>query len=626
MVAAGGAPPGLAGGGADEAGRDEARHNVDVDVDVDVLVVGAGPVGMALALQAHQLGAVVQLVERRTDLARPSRAMLLWPRTLEALHRLGVDAELAEHPAARLRSEVHLGRHAVPLALADLAVAGEPQPPLMVRQADVERALHRAVAGRGIPLATGTELVDLVLDDGGGAVAVLSAADGTRRVRRCRFVVGCDGADSAVRQRAGIPWEGRTYRQEAVLADLETAGLSRDAAHIGAGRAGIGFLFPAGEHGAGWRLVATRVARGPQSAPGRDGSSVSVPGVQAAVRGANLPGRVFRVAWSTRVRLQRRRAASFRRGPVLLAGDAAHVVSPAGAQGLNTGLQDAANLGWKLAAALRSADPETLLASYEAERLPVARQVARLSGLLLLGEGADREPFRMLRTVLLPSLAPAVPALLRLRAPTAVAGWVLAQGWVSYASSPLSGRGRDRTPTQLRPGQHMPGRTVRVDRRAQTLRALTADPAVHVLHGDGVLAGSAVGHGVRTHRVDGWPPGAVVTVRPDGYVGFVGGAGDEAALEAWLALVGAGIRSEGSATFSPAASAASRSSRTPTSAAKTDQGSSETMASTRPTVPRLEGTAISSAATSPQTATALLRRLLRNIRTASTSRVTRLSR
>ena len=525
MVASGGAPSDLTPGGA-AAGR-----------DVDVLVVGAGPVGMALALQAHQHGARVLLVERRTDLSRPSRAMLLWPRTLEALDRLGVADRLAEHPAARLCSQIHLGRHAVPVALADLAVPGASRSPLMVRQADVERALHDAVQRHGIPLRAGTGLSALQVDDE-GATVVLTHPGGHEQVRRCRFVVGCDGAESAVRDLVGIPWRGRAYPQEAVLADAEVEDLADGLAHIGAGRAGVGFLFPAGEHGAGWRLVATRSARGTDVPPGRDGPRVGLPGIQGALRGANLPGRVAVAPWSTRVRLQRRLAGRFREGPVLLAGDAAHVMSPAGAQGLNTGLQDATNLGWKLAAVVAgSSHPEVLLDSYEAERRPVARQVGRLTGLLLHGEGDGRQPFRTVRTALLPAVAPLVPTLLRVRTLTGAGGWVLAQGWVAYSSSPLSRRGSRRPPRRLRVGRHAADLALRVGGRTVGLHALTAAPGVHVLHGTRADAASAARPGVHVHAVDSWPSDLVVALRPDGYVGFTGGQGDQAALAQWLEVV-----------------------------------------------------------------------------------------
>lgn len=398
-------------------------------------MVGAGPVGLTLALQAHHYGATVGVVERRATVLRPSRAMLLWPRTLQALGRLGVAAQLQVLPAARLEACLHLARHEVPVALADLAAPRSGPPPLMVRQADLEAVLRQALRARGIPLLTGTELTRVRTDDH-SPVATLMTGEAVGEVR-CAFVVGCDGADSSVRRLAGIPWRGRTYRQEAVLADLDVEHVDASVAHIGAGSAGVGFLFPAGEHGAAWRLVATRVSQGTQIPAGRDGPPVPDPELHAVLRGANLPGRVTRTAWSTRVRLQLRRAASYRSGPVFLAGDAAHVFSPAGAQGMNTGIQDATNLGWKLAVALRgSADQAGLLASYEAERRPVARQVGMLTDLLLRGEGDDRLPFRLARTAVLPALAPALPGLLRRRLVTGPAGWVLSQGWVRPRPAP----------------------------------------------------------------------------------------------------------------------------------------------------------------------------------------------
>jgi len=508
---------------------------------VEILVVGAGPVGLTLALQAHLHGARVTLVERRARPERPSRAMLLWPRTLVCLGRLGLAGELQSHPAARLRAVLHVGRRVVGVALAELAAPGGSGPPLMVRQADLEAMLRRAVLARGMPLLTGAELVGLEVD-GDGATAtvrmVAAAASPTTQEVTCRFVVGCDGADSAVRHLAGIPWRGRTYPEEAVLADLDADDLPTSTAHIGAGRAGIGFLFPAGEHGADWRLVATRLSRAAGAPPGRDGPALQVDELQGVLSGANLPGRVTAIRWSTRVRLQRRRAGAYRVGPVFLAGDAAHVFSPAGAQGLNTGLQDATNLGWKLAIALRgSGDPAELLTSYQSERMPVARRVGALTGLLLRGEGDERLPFRLVRAWMLPVAAPAVPGLLRLRPLTAAAGWVLSQGWVGYRTGPLT-HGGARPWDRLRPGSFAPDLQIRVEGRRTGLHDLTSGPGVHLLHGRTVHLGRVRDlPGVRAHQVDDWAPTRVVGLRPDGYVGYSDRSGSLEPVYRWLQVV-----------------------------------------------------------------------------------------
>jgi len=291
------------------------------------------------------------------------------------------------------------------------------------------------------------------------------------------------------------------------------------------------------------------MARGPSAPPGQDGPPLALPELQEVLRAANLPGRITEVAWSTRVRLQRRRADRYRAGPVFLAGDAAHVFSPAGAQGVNTGLQDALNLGWKLAAACHAPSDRTptedLLYSYEAERQPVAVQVGRLTELVLRAEGDERRPFRTLRTVVLPLVAPVIPVLLRARPLTAVAGWVLSQGWISYASSPATRDAGGIRGWGLRAGHRLPDRPVRVNGRRGTLREVVAAPGIHVLLGPRatlpLLPATRPGTpGVRVHRVDSWPPHRIVGVRPDGYIGFRAGSGaprELRALGSWLATM-----------------------------------------------------------------------------------------
>lgn len=505
----------------------------------DVLVVGAGPVGLTLALQARRYGAQVRVVERRGSLPRPSRAMLLWPRTLAALATLGVADRLSAHPASRLRVQLHLGRRQVPVDLASLAVPGSPRAPLMVRQADLEALLVREVKAVGVPLATGTELIGL-RGAADGAQAVLSDRSGRHEVAAC-FVVGADGAHSTVRRLAGIGWHGRTYPQETVLADLDIPEMAVTSAHVGAGPAGVGFLFPAGEHGATWRLVVTRSSEGSDVLPGQDGPPVTLEAIRDALSGANLSAPVGQVRWSTSVRLQRRRATTLREGSVFLVGDAAHVVSPAGAQGLNTGLQDATNLGWKLALAARGTstdDVEPLLESYDAERLPVAAQVARLTGLLLLAEGDPSPLPAFLRTAVLPALAPLAPLALRLRPLTAGAGLVLSQSWVSYARSPLTAGQRTGRPRGVRLGRPAPDLPVVSDGRVVGLHQLLTEPAVRVLTAPGVPSTVPTDlRDVRVHRVPGWAAGAVVGVRPDGYVGYRDDSGRADPLIRWLRTV-----------------------------------------------------------------------------------------
>jgi hypothetical protein len=241
------------------------------------------------------------------------------------------------------------------------------------------------------------------------------------------------------------------------------------------------------------------------------------------------------------VRLQHRVATSFRQAPLFLAGDAAHAQSPAGGQGMNTGIIDGVNLGWKLALARDDERHGALLGSYEQERRPVARQVLALTHLLFFAEASTHPLPAFLRGSLLPLAAPAVPRVLGQQLLMAGVVRLLSQGWVRYRHSALSVEGSAGGPGP-HPGDRLPDEDVRYDGRGTRLHELTARPGVHVLleRGaepvDGMVA--ARPH-VSVHRIESWPGGGLVAVRPDGHVGLRCRTGDAATLRRWLDLVGA---------------------------------------------------------------------------------------
>jgi 2-polyprenyl-6-methoxyphenol hydroxylase-like FAD-dependent oxidoreductase len=361
----------------------------------NVLVVGAGPTGLALALQAHTLGGHVRIVERRREALRPSRALILHPRTLEVLRPLGVTQALLARADTAPDARLHLGSHVIRVRLAELALSDIAFPHLaLVRQMDVETVLAQALLDRGVVVERGTELI--AAGDGvARARATLRSRMGLEHTE-CDFVAGCDGSESTVRYAAGIGWHGRAYRQEVELADLD-ADLASRVVHVVASRHGLLFLFALGEC-ASWRLLATRPA-GPDPLPfGQSGPPIPSPQLQALLDDVGLDARIKELVWSARYPLQHRIAARFSQGRLFLAGDAAHAYSPATGQGMNTGIQDAINLGWKLAfaaSAVCTADRTALLDSYDRERRPVARQVLALTHLAFWAE-ASTDPLASL--------------------------------------------------------------------------------------------------------------------------------------------------------------------------------------------------------------------------------------
>jgi 2-polyprenyl-6-methoxyphenol hydroxylase-like FAD-dependent oxidoreductase len=506
-----------------------------------ILVVGAGPTGLTLALQAHAHGASVRIVDRRPDAIRPSRALIMHPRTLEVLRPLGITEAILARADTAPEACLHLGHRTVRARLDALPMPDTAFPHLtLVRQMDVERVLLDALADRGVPVERGVELIDVV-ESAGEAVATLRTPAGAE-ARGFDYVAGCDGQESAVRRLAAIGWGGGPYRVEVLLADVALEpGLDDGIAHAVAGRRGLLFLFPLGER-APWRLLATRPAEEDALTYGQPGPAVPLDELQALIDGAGLDARIAQLAWSARYQVQHRLADRFRAGRLFIAGDAAHAWSPATGQGMNTGIQDAANLGWKLALALRATEPEALLASYGLERRPAARRLLAVTHFTFWAEAATGPLPALLRGVVAPLGAPAIPFLLDRRRLIAEGIALMSQLRAPYRGSTLSMEGKPRASGRPRAGERLPDTTVTIDGQEIRLHALIATPGVHVLlHRDAApIERIGLGDHVTAHRLQSEPGTGLVAVRPDGYVGFRGDVAEIAQLRAWLARAGAG--------------------------------------------------------------------------------------
>ena len=513
---------------------------------LDVLVAGAGPTGLALALQAHAHGARVRIVDRRPAAYRPSRALIVHARTLEVLRPLGVTQALLDRADAAPEVYVHLGSRAAHVRLADLALPDTAFPHLsLLRQADVEAVLAQALAERGVPVERGIELIG-ARSEAGAAQAILRAPSGTETVA-CGFVAGCDGPASTVRTHARIGWPGKPYAHEVVLADAEFAGAevagapAGQAAHVAVGRDGLVFAFALGER-ATWRVLATRPAGQDLVQPGQPGPPVPAQALQELLDAAGLGARITHLAWSARIQVQHRLAARFRQGRLFLAGDAAHACSPATGQGMNAGIQDAVNLGWKLAfAASGASSPEALLGSYESERRAFARQMIAMTHMVFWAEAATGPVPSSLRAAAARLGEPAVAAFMRRRQPVAAAVRLLSQLWVAYPASPLSVEGTPRLSGRPRAGHRLPDMTVTAGQRHIRLHQLLCEPGVHVLayREAGQIENLAFGPHVTIHRLMSISGRGLVAVRPDGYIGFRCGGTDVAQLRDWLVRAGA---------------------------------------------------------------------------------------
>jgi 2-polyprenyl-6-methoxyphenol hydroxylase-like FAD-dependent oxidoreductase len=536
----------------------------------DVLVVGAGPTGLTLGAQLHALGASVRIVDRQLDRVHESRALAVQPRTLEVLRGTGIAQTLVErgNDAAQLR--IHAGDRVISVRLFDIGLEDTAYPFLLfISQAETEVVLNEHLAARALHVERGVELGGFEQGEE-DVISTLHHGNGRTERLHARYLVGCDGAHSSVRHGAGIPFKGGAYPQTFALGDLEVDGdLERDVAHAFLGAGGMLFFFPLARP-ATWRMLGMQPTLVDANEGEHETAEPSLADLQAIAD--TFTGGALRLhdpAWLTYFRLHHRHAARYRTGRVFLAGDAAHVHSPAGAQGMNTGIQDAWNLGWKLALVAKGVADEALLDTYEAERLPVGRFVLRLTDRAFSVATSQRRFLRLMRMQIAPRLAPVV---LRFSRGRAYGFRTLSQLGIHYRHSPAVQEGEPALSRGPKAGDRLPDARIARDGQGSWLQEALAAPTFHLL-----LCGSRVGwdgdqlaalqeryaglvaiHGLARegapgalHDVDGLAfarlgvkQAAQYLVRPDGHVGFRCDGSDLRGLERYLArwLPGLGER------------------------------------------------------------------------------------
>jgi len=465
--------------------------------DVDVIVVGAGPTGLLLAGDLAQAGVSCAVFERRSGRSGLTRAFGVNARTLEQLDARGAADELvgSGSPVAVLRF----------FAGAVIALSRLPSrfPYMLVTpQYQTERVLEERATRAGADIRRGSEVTGLTQYP--GAVEVKVRRDGhPDQVVRAGWVVGADGMGSLVRQALGLPFPGKPVVRSVMLADVRLAQPPPDVVTVNAPGDAFAFIAPFGD---GWyRVIAWhRRNQPPEDTPVH---LAEVAEVARQVFGSDYG--MHDPRWISRFHSDERQVPRYRDGRVLLAGDAAHVHSPAGMQGMNTGIQDAANLGWKLAATVHGWAPPGLLDTYHAERHPVGRQVLHGSGALL-------------RLVTLPPALVAarnVLAFAAIKIP-AVASWLAAAisgVAISYPAAPgahpLAGKRAADLP--LADGRRL-------------YEALRGGRLLLAARPDALPADATSGYG---DRVDAAPvaraSGTVALIRPDAYIAWAA-AGDAA--------------------------------------------------------------------------------------------------
>ncbi|MFI9406130.1 FAD-dependent monooxygenase [Nocardia sp. NPDC052316] len=362
-----------------------------------VLIVGAGPAGLTAAITLADAGVDFVLLDRLAEGANTSRAAVVHARTLEVLNELGIAEELIAKGIVVPRFTVHDGAR----TLATIRFDGLPTPypyTLMTPQDTTEAVLLARLRKAGGDVRRPYQVTRLV-NENDGVTVEYTDGDGASGTLRADYVIGADGMHSVVREQAGIEFAGDTYPASFVLADVQMDWpIARNEVALHLSPEGVTVVAPlpdAAEQNR-YRVVAT-LDDAPEH-PTRDDIQTVLD-----TRGPGGDIKVREVLWSSRFRVHHRVAAHYRAGRILLAGDAAHVHSPAGGQGMNTGIQDAATLGPLLTRVL-AGEPDTLLDTYETTRRPIALGVVAFTDRMTRMATLHPRPARALRNLAISTL------------------------------------------------------------------------------------------------------------------------------------------------------------------------------------------------------------------------------
>jgi 2-polyprenyl-6-methoxyphenol hydroxylase-like FAD-dependent oxidoreductase len=409
-----------------------------------VLIIGAGPTGLVLALWLTKLGVSVRIIDKSAEAGTTSRAVAVQARTLELYRQLDLSDAVVEAGVTVAGINLWIsGTKAERLLLGRMGQGLSPFPYALTYPQDAhERLLIDRLDALGVSVERRTELVRFDQHPA-GVRAVLKRPDGAEETCEAAYLAGCDGAHSTVREALAIGFPGGTYSGRFYVADVDAAGPATDGElHVDLEEADFLAVFPL--KGVG-RLRLIGPVRWEADRDHRDATFDDI-----ATRAAeNLKLTIAKVNWFSTYRVHHRVAARFRAGRAFLLGDAAHVHSPVGGQGMNTGIGDAVNLAWKLAAVLNGRAHDRLLATYEQERIGFARRLVATTDRAFVVVSKQGRVARWVRTRLVPLIA---PLLFRLAPVRRFLFRTVSQITVNYRNSPLSQgvaggvRGGDRLP------------------------------------------------------------------------------------------------------------------------------------------------------------------------------------
>ncbi|HEY2375234.1 MAG TPA: FAD-dependent monooxygenase [Gemmatimonadaceae bacterium] len=496
---------------------------MDRENEIQVLIVGAGPTGLALALWLARFGVRIRIVDKTSDVAPISRALGVHARTLEFYRQLGFANEaIAEGVVMQSVNLWARDRRVASVPISDIGEGLTPFPFVLdLAQDEHEQLLIKQLALGGVTVERTTELTGLT-QNGDGVVATLRHADGTTESSPVEYLAGCDGTHSTVRGALGVPFAGGTYEHLFYVADVRARGPAVDSGvNVDLDEADLLAVFDM--KGPGHiRLVGT--VRG-DAAARAERNQLSFDDVARRPL-EHLRMEVEDVNWFSTYRVHHRVAKQFRVGRVFLLGDAAHVHSPVGAQGMNTGIGDAINLAWKLAAVVHGESPAALLDTYEPERIAFARRLVATTDRVFAFASKSGGIAGFVRTRLFPMV---VSVVFRARAAKRYLFRTVSQIMINYRASTLSEgqagsvHGGDRLPwapladgadnykplTSLRWQVHVYGNAPPGLREACT----DSDVELHVFNWTSRMQES------------GFIRNGVYLVRPDGYVGLADQSG-----------------------------------------------------------------------------------------------------
>jgi 2-polyprenyl-6-methoxyphenol hydroxylase-like FAD-dependent oxidoreductase len=395
----------------------------------DVLIVGAGPTGLVLALWLTKQGITPRIIDKTREPGTTSRALAVQARTLELYRQLDLTDELLNrgHKVPGINLWVR-GKKKARVEFAIIADDLTPYGPFVFPQDEHERLLIERLEALGVVVERNTELVNY-RESADCLTATLKQADGQQELCTVSYLAGCDGARSIVRQTTGAGFPGGTYQQLFYVADIEATGPSLDGElHIDLDAADFLAVFPLKGEGRA-RLIGTvrdERAEHPETLKFEDVSDRAIKNMKVQIRTVN---------WFSTYRVHHRVADRFRNRRVFLLGDAAHIHSPAGGQGMNTGIGDAINLAWKIKSVLTHGAPDALLDTYETERRAFALKLVATTDKAFTLATAEGKSAQFIRTRIIPLV---VPMLFKLRPARAFMFSAVSQIDIAYRDSAIS--------------------------------------------------------------------------------------------------------------------------------------------------------------------------------------------